>query len=590
MSRYLKQCVALTAVAAAIALCCASESLAKKPGGGGGGGGGPGQNGGGLIYFSYDYELYTMNDDGSGMAVVAGFPAGIANGYIQPSRQLHADKRWFAKWQGYHNISALSDAGDVVSLNIDPQLEYVHYEPIWSVGDGYLSWTGRRLDGSGAVLEGGIYTTELLFDTQGNVTGAGSTELLVSLPLVDQGGGFMEPDINRHDWSPDGTKLVYATWDGQMVIADLLTGALDEIASAGPMSDPQWSPAGDKLMVRYQTRGRSAVGVMNTDGSGMKLVEANGVSWYTNVGVWSPTGSHLVYLHGDNLYNDSYIARATSTGTGRSRLTDASMGSELWWAFGPRPLGWRDLGVGTGVSPAIAIPEPVSCVLLTVGLFTLLSVHQRSRSLVGKGRLLVLVLASIIFSPTLASAELVRWEAADGGNGHWYEVLTGPMSTLGVPSFISWTDASFDAEARGGYLATITSAAENEFVFNLIDSPAYWSTNQRGVYYGPWLGATQAPDAEEPGSGWFWVTGEPFEYTNWLPGEPNEWGGLDEDYLHFIGGEGAPSERSAFWNDESETLRNPIAYVVEYVPEPSGGLLTLSVMILCLLLRRTKKE
>ena len=103
MSRYCKQSVSLMTLSATVVLCCASVSLAKKPGGGGGGpggggGSGPGQNGGGLIYFvgptatdRDDYELYTMNDDGSGLAVVAGFPAEYPP-WGEPSRQLHAGK------------------------------------------------------------------------------------------------------------------------------------------------------------------------------------------------------------------------------------------------------------------------------------------------------------------------------------------------------------------------------------------------------------------------------------------------------------------------------------------------------------------
>ncbi len=379
MSRNCKRSVALVALATAVLLCCAPESVAKKPGGGGGGGSGPGQNGGGLIYFCHDYELYTMNDDGSGLAVVAGFPAGFATGHIQPSRQLHGGKRWFPGWQGGDHLVALSDAGDVVSLDVDPQLEGF-YDPIWRVGDDSISWTGRHLDGSGAVDEGGIYTTELLFDGLGNVMGAGSTELLVPLPLVDLGGGAMAPDIWSHDWSPDGTQLVYDTRDGQMVIADLLPDTPDEIVSAGPMHDPQWSPAGDKLMITYQTHGRNAVGVMNLDGSGMNRVESSGFSWHTNVGVWSPTGSHLVYVHRDNLGFDSYIARATSNGTGKSRLTDASVGSGLFWIFGPTPLGWRDL-------PASAsVPEPSSLLLGGLALSGLLIGRRSLRSSLDRRR------------------------------------------------------------------------------------------------------------------------------------------------------------------------------------------------------------
>ena len=369
MSRSCKQSVALMALAAAVVLCCAPESLAKKPGGGGGGGGGaggPGQNGGGVIYFvgptptdRYATELYTMNDDGSGLAVVAGFPAEFSPWATQPSRQLHAGKRWFSGWQ-----VALSDAGDVVPLGIDPQLDGFS-EPSWTVGDGSLSWIGRRFDGGGAVVEGGIYKTDLLFDTAGNVTGAGSTELLVSLPLVDLGGGSIGPDIVRHDWSPDGTQVVYDTLDRRLVIADLLTGTFDEIATAGPMHSPKWSPAGDKLMVGYQTHSRSAVGVMNVDGSGLKLVEASGAMWYSGVGVWSPTGSHLVYRHVDHFWDDSYISRAKSNGTGKTRLTDASLG----WGFpsGLTPLGWRELPA----SGSASVPEPSSLllgVLAVVGL------------------------------------------------------------------------------------------------------------------------------------------------------------------------------------------------------------------------------
>ena len=105
---------------------------------------------------------------------------------------------------------------------------------------------------------------------------------------------------------------------------------------------------------------------MNTDGSGMKSVEANGPLWSTVVGVWSPTGSHLVYLHADHFWEDSYIVRATSSGTAKSRLTDASLG----WGFLAsqlKPLGLREL-------PASAsVPEPSSLLLGVLAVVGLLS-------------------------------------------------------------------------------------------------------------------------------------------------------------------------------------------------------------------------
>jgi len=50
------------------------------------------------------------------------------------------------------------------------------------------------------------------------------------------------------------------------------------------------------------------------------------------------------------------------------------------------------------------------------------------------------------------------WSESNGGNGHWYEL---------VSTSVSWEEANAEAQARGGYLATITSAEENAYVMGL---------------------------------------------------------------------------------------------------------------------------
>ena len=65
--------------------------------------------------------------------------------------------------------------------------------------------------------------------------------------------------------------------------------------------------------------------------------------------------------------------------------------------------------------------------------------------------------------------------------------------------------------------------------------------------------------------GWTWVTGEPFTYTNWSPGQPDNEFGL-EHYLHFYAFDPLMAPE---WND-LEAARYPIkGYIVEYVPEPT---------------------
>jgi hypothetical protein len=77
-----------------------------------------------------------------------------------------------------------------------------------------------------------------------------------------------------------------------------------------------------------------------------------------------------------------------------------------------------------------------------------------------------------------------------------------------VPWTKGWQAAKADAEARGGHLATVTSAEEWETIRNLFPL--------RDLL-GCWLGAS---DAEEEGV-WRWVTGEPWGFARWAPDQPD---------------------------------------------------------------------
>jgi len=163
-----------------------------------------------------------------------------------------------------------------------------------------------------------------------------------------------------------------------------------------------------------------------------------------------------------------------------------------------------------------------------------------------------LVGITILGSSLVMFAAPVQWSSGDGGNDHWYEPIA-----VADPG-ISWTDAQDAAAARGGYLATLLSEAENDFVFALVNDDSYWHPNKGG----PWIGGYQLPDADEPDQGWSWISGEPWTYDNWAAGQPDEWMGRNQDFLHYHSRTGGP-----VWDDAQDD-NGLYGYVVEYIPEP----------------------
>jgi hypothetical protein len=149
--------------------------------------------------------------------------------------------------------------------------------------------------------------------------------------------------------------------------------------------------------------------------------------------------------------------------------------------------------------------------------------------------------AAVALFACIAGAAPEPWVHPDGSI-HYYDAISAPGG-------INWNTAFGAAAGHGGYLATITSQAENDFVFSLVDSNIYWYQRTGSVQRlaGPWLGGTQDLGAREPDSGWHWLTDEPMNYRNWTPGQPDNKGG-DENALHFGESVGV---RVPTWDDAS---------------------------------------
>ncbi|MCH8921558.1 MAG: tandem-95 repeat protein [Planctomycetes bacterium] len=143
----------------------------------------------------------------------------------------------------------------------------------------------------------------------------------------------------------------------------------------------------------------------------------------------------------------------------------------------------------------------------------------------------------------LPGLDLVEWSA----NGHFYAL---------VREQIRW-EAARDAAAamnyRGavGHLATITSLAEQTFlnqnVLNTITGEVF-------------VGLTDEVDEGD----FRWITGEPFNFSYWRGGEPNN--ANNDDYVEL---------QSSFgwrWNDVSSNDQSP-GYIVEFEPPFANNLL-----------------
>jgi Lectin C-type domain len=126
-------------------------------------------------------------------------------------------------------------------------------------------------------------------------------------------------------------------------------------------------------------------------------------------------------------------------------------------------------------------------------------------------KLIAIGVVSTAISASAMAQNAVQWRVEDGGNGHWYRFESSPAG---------WATARAESAALGGYLVTVNSAPEGDFLRTLGVGTA-------------WIGLLQnpaSPGFSEPASGWEWISGEPLNYTNWrvnTNGQPNEPNNID---------------------------------------------------------------
>lgn len=118
-------------------------------------------------------------------------------------------------------------------------------------------------------------------------------------------------------------------------------------------------------------------------------------------------------------------------------------------------------------------------------------------------------------------------------NGHYYTVCY---------EHLSWSEAQLNCRSEGGNLVTIGDKAEQEKVSSLV------------TYESCWIGAYKNQKDE-----WSWVTGEPFVFSNWDDGEPNNSNGFERFVLMYPLGKWNDGTEYAYFNS-AENLIDGVGY------------------------------
>jgi PKD repeat protein len=174
-----------------------------------------------------------------------------------------------------------------------------------------------------------------------------------------------------------------------------------------------------------------------------------------------------------------------------------------------------------------------------------------------------------------------------------YLPATGHFYRFVEKTGIRWTTAKAEAESNAmmyfglrGYLATVTSQVENDFI-RLKTKGVGWIGASDAVVEGQWRWVTGPEGLEDSGKGrLFWNNGPiAGQYTNWNVGEPNDCctnTPSEENYAHITYFPNDPAS-SYKWNDlpNYSIAQNyvPAGYLIEFGGFPDDPVVELSATL-----------
>ena len=149
-------------------------------------------------------------------------------------------------------------------------------------------------------------------------------------------------------------------------------------------------------------------------------------------------------------------------------------------------------------------------------------------------------------------------------------ILNSDQKYVFAHEHMDWHWHNERARAMGGHIASITSAEENEQITRISGGAPVWIGGIRkgARYRGKPIADRKGGEIGEVGPGaddWYWSDGRPWTYTNWGPGEPNNWDAGENRVQHL-------GKFDAVWNDVGEDWEGPAVYTVpSTAPEGTGA-------------------
>jgi Tol biopolymer transport system component len=172
-----------------------------------------------------------------------------------------------------------------------------------------------------------------------NADGSGATKI-VSYKAQDlQPQAIVSPDL-QSTWSPDGSRIAFSRWvtgnDGASWRTHLVNADGSGLTNSGVRGiEPAWSPRGDKIAFHTERDGNAEIYAMNADGTEQKNLTNNPALDVQPA--WSPDGSKIAFVRHDGglVVWDIFVMNADGSGVTQLTHTREAGKEELHPTWSP---------------------------------------------------------------------------------------------------------------------------------------------------------------------------------------------------------------------------------------------------------------